>query len=120
MEPASSLSKSGSNCLLRMIILTWIIHHCTVPVLLPSLQQEALRPSHDAPTAGSQGVDKTLEMLHSIAYWDTMANNVEQYCRSCPICQRSKPSMPPQAPTNHPSWLTLENGCNTGSSFYQQ
>ena len=40
----------------------------TVPVLPPSLQQEALRLSHDVPTAGHQGVEKTLEKLCRIAF----------------------------------------------------
>ena len=70
----------------------------TVPVLPPSLQQEALRLSHDVPTAGHQGVDKTLEKLHKNAYWVNMARDVEQYCRSCTTCQQSKLSMPPRAP----------------------
>ena len=70
--------------------------HCTSPS--PSFQQEALRLSHDVPTAGHQGVDKTLEKLCRIAYWVNMAHGVEQYCRSCAICQQSKLSMPPWSP----------------------
>jgi len=70
----------------------------TVPVLPPSLQQEALRLSHDVPTAGHQGVDRTLDKLCKSAYWVNMARDVEQYCRSCTTYQQSKLSMPPRAP----------------------
>ena len=49
----------------------------TVPVLPPCLQQEALRLSHDVPTAGHQGVDKTLDRLRKNAYWTNMARDVE-------------------------------------------
>jgi len=70
----------------------------TVPVLPPSLQQEALKLSHDVPTAGHQGVEKTLEKLRRIAYWVNMARDVEQYCRTCTTCQQSKLSMPPRSP----------------------
>jgi len=69
----------------------------TVPVLPPSLQQEVLRLDHDVPTAGHQGVDKTLYKLHRIAYWVNMARNVEQYCKNCTTCQQSKCSMPPRS-----------------------
>ena len=35
----------------------------TVPILPPSFHQEALILSHDIPTAGYQGMDKTLQRL---------------------------------------------------------
>ena len=47
----------------------------TVPVLPPSLQQEALWLNH---TAGHQEVDKTLGKLYKNAYWINMARDVEQ------------------------------------------
>jgi len=54
--------------------------------------------SHDVPTAGHQGVDKTSEKLCRNVYWISMARGVEQYCRSCTTCQQSKLSMPPCSP----------------------
>ena len=70
----------------------------TVPILPPSFQQEALTLSHDIPTAGHLGVDKTLDRLRRNAYWVSMAKDVERYCRNCTICQKSKLSLPPRAP----------------------
>jgi len=70
----------------------------TVPVLPPSLQPEALRLSHDVPTACHQGVGKTLEKLHKNAYWINMAWDVVQYSRTCTTCQQSKLSLPPHSP----------------------
>ena len=70
----------------------------TVPVLPPSAQHDALRLSHDVPTAGHQGVEKTLQKLRKVAYWVNMAKDVDQYCRNCLTCQQSKVSLPQRAP----------------------
>ena len=68
-------------------------------LILPvSAKLEALHLSHDVPTAGHQGVEKTLQRLHKMAYWVNMAKDVEQYCRNCLTCQQSKLSMPQRAP----------------------
>ena len=75
----------------------------TVPILPTSLHQDALQRNHDAPTAGHQGFERTLERLRREAYWVSMARDVEQYCRECTKCQQSKLSRPPRAPlTNMP------------------
>ena len=70
----------------------------TVPILPPSLQQKALTLSHDIPTAGHLGIDKTLDRLRRNAYWVNMTRDVECYCRNCTTCQKSKLSLPPRAP----------------------
>ena len=57
----------------------------TVPLLPQSLRQQALKNSHDIPSAGHQGVDKTLYRLHHEAYWVNMAGDVERYCRQCTL-----------------------------------
>jgi hypothetical protein len=41
----------------------------TVPILPPSLRQEALHQCHNLPTAGHQGIEKTLDRLRREAYW---------------------------------------------------
>ena len=69
-----------------------------VPILPAALRQEALRRNHDEPTAGHQGVEKTLDRLQQQMYWVNMARYVEQYCRECTKCQQSKLSMPQRAP----------------------
>ena len=70
-----------------------------VPILPAALRQEALRRNnHDEPTAGHQGVEKTLDRLQQEVYWVSMARDVEQYCREYTKCQQSKLSMPQRAP----------------------
>ena len=70
----------------------------TVPVLPKSLHRDALVRSHDVPTAGHQGFEKTLARLRQDAYWISMARDVAQYCRECTKCQQCKLSMPQCAP----------------------
>ena len=74
----------------------------TVPVLPQSLRQQALQSSHDSPSAGHLGVDKTLHRLRREAYWVSMAGDVETYCRQCTQCQQSKAPAPIK---KHPSLL---------------
>ena len=70
----------------------------TVPVLPQPLRQQALQSSHDTPSAGHLGVDKTLHRLRHEAYWVSMAGDVETYCRQCTRCQQSKAPAPIRAP----------------------
>ena len=70
----------------------------TVPILPTALRQAALQHNHDAPTAGHQGFERTLDRLRQEAYWVSMAKDVEKYCRECTKCQKSKLSMPQCAP----------------------
>ena len=70
----------------------------TVPILPKSLQTQALQQCHDSPAAGHQGSDKTLQLLRAKAYWSSMVNDIETYCRQCEKCQQSKLPLPPRAP----------------------
>ena len=70
----------------------------TVPVFPTTMQQSAMYRCHNSPAAGHQGVDKTLNLLKSEAYWVNMAQDVEKYCRDCVTCQHSKLSLPSKAP----------------------
>ena len=70
----------------------------TVPVIPPSLRPQLLQQTHDAPSAGHQGFDKTLRRLQQEAYWVGMARDVELYCRECVKCQQMKQSLPSKAP----------------------
>ena len=69
-----------------------------VPILPATFQKEVLLRNHDAPTAGHQGVAKTLERVRREAYWIDMAKHVEEHCRQCIVCQKSKLPMPQRAP----------------------
>eukprot|EP00731_Ephydatia_muelleri_P019885 Em0012g710a len=75
----------------------------SVPVLPESLQREALQRNHDAPSAGHQGIEKTLQRLKQEAFWANMAKDVNQYCSKCVVCQQAKLPTPTPAPmTNIP------------------
>ncbi|KRY06383.1 Transposon Ty3-G Gag-Pol polyprotein, partial [Trichinella patagoniensis] len=68
-------------------------------ILVPtSLRQLFLYAAHDAPAAGYFGVSKTLARLGSVAYWQNMAKDIAEYCRTCDKCQQSKPPTPTPAP----------------------
>ena len=73
----------------------------SVPVLPESLQKEALQRNHDAPSAGHQGVEKTLQRLKQEAFWVHMAREVNEYCSKCVVCQQAKLPTPTCAPTTN-------------------
>ena len=52
-----------------------------------SLIGELLTLYHDDPHAGHWGVDKTLELLKRKFFWKNMRVDVEDYVRTCPVCQ---------------------------------
>ena len=64
----------------------------TVPVLPAYLRKEYLTLCHDSATGGHQGWHKTLHKLRMEAYWVIMAQDGNQHCRECNICQRTKPA----------------------------
>ena len=70
----------------------------TVPVLPARLCKEYLTLWHDSATGGHQGWHKTLHKLRMEAYWVNMAQDANQHCRECNICQWTKPTAPKRAP----------------------
>ena len=70
----------------------------TVPVVPDHMQKEFLQQCHDDPSAGHQGVEKTLERLRSKAYWVNMTLHVEKHCRECAECQKFKLPQPTRTP----------------------
>ena len=70
----------------------------TVPVMPHSLQQQALQHSHNDPSAGHQGADKTLARLREECYWVNMFQDLERYCCECTECQQAKLPLPSKAP----------------------
>ncbi|CAF1393237.1 unnamed protein product, partial [Rotaria sp. Silwood1] len=59
-------------------------------VIPKTMQQELLSWTHDHPTVGHSGREKTLYRLSSRVYWDTMRKDVTQYIQSCQSCQKFK------------------------------
>ena len=70
----------------------------TVPVIPPSMRPQLLHHTHNEPSAGHQGTDKTLNRLQKEAYWVGMASDVEKHCRKCLNCQQRKQALHTKAP----------------------
>ena len=58
-----------------------------VPV---GMRQEIMVSYHDSYDGGHFGSDKTFRKLRDRFYWSTMFQDVDAYCKSCPICQARK------------------------------
>ena len=56
------------------------------------LKAQLLYEAHDAPTSGHLGRAKTLEKLSRAFYWPRMHHEVNEYVRTCPMCQVTKPT----------------------------
>lgn len=80
-----------------------------------NLRKQLLRMYHDVPAAGHFGVEKTYRALSQFYYWPAMREDVAEYVRSCPACQRNKPTaglpvaLHPLPVANRPfEWITLD------------
>lgn len=56
------------------------------------LVPEIFHDAHDAPISGHLGFDKTYDKLRRVYFWPRLARDLLAYIRSCPDCQRNKPS----------------------------
>ena len=54
------------------------------------LISQFMRMHHDDPLAGDFGKEKTLSLLQRKYYWSSMVTAVENYVKSCLVCQTSK------------------------------
>lgn len=70
----------------------------TVPIVPTSLRNSVLIRSHDVPSAGHQGVERTLDHVRREGYWVNMAKDAERHCRECTKCQEAKLPAPVRAP----------------------
>ena len=57
-----------------------------------SVRLMLLATTHDSPLSGHAGIRKTLELLQRDFWWPGLPKMVEDYVKSCDICQRTKPS----------------------------
>ena len=74
-------------------------HECSTLIVVPaSLCQYYLQQFHDSVSAGHQGFHKTLDRLRQVVYWVGMSSDVQKYCESCDIYQRSKPCLSTHIP----------------------
>ena len=65
-------------------------YQLVLPADPPTLRDKALQECHAAPQAGHVGVHKTLAVLRQRFWWTNMARDVEERCRVCPVCQKTK------------------------------
>ena len=61
-----------------------------VQVLPKECREAALQDAHDAPTSGHCGNFKTFQRLRRNAYWPKMRKEMEEYVKSCTVCQEQK------------------------------
>jgi hypothetical protein len=69
--------------------LYWRAHQLVIPDY-QGLRRKCLEASHDAPWAGHFDRDKTGALVISLYWWPKIQEDVADYVRSCPSCQRSK------------------------------
>jgi hypothetical protein len=55
-----------------------------------NVRKEVLHECHDSPWAGHPGQKRTLALLERGFYWQNMRKDVDEYVRSCLICQQDK------------------------------
>uniref|UniRef100_A0A8C5M7Z7 Gypsy retrotransposon integrase-like protein 1 n=1 Tax=Leptobrachium leishanense TaxID=445787 RepID=A0A8C5M7Z7_9ANUR len=82
----------------------------TVP---PAQRTTVLQLCHDAPKAGHEGINKTLDLVQRHYWWPSVVTDVRDYVRSCSICTRSKVPRTKMAgllqplPIPHPPWASI-------------
>ena len=52
-------------------------------------RKEILKLGHDSIMAGHLGIKKTTDKIFTQFYWPGMHGEIERYCRSCDICQKT-------------------------------
>jgi hypothetical protein len=57
-----------------------------------ALRQEIIYEHHDVPSAGHLGITKTVQRVARHFWWPHLSRTIYYYVRSCPSCQRNKPS----------------------------
>src|SRR5665811_2228712 len=81
---------SSPDCLVLQEITYKVKGTKTLPVIPSSLVQQIISQFHDTLTGGHLGVEKTFGKIASRAYFKNMRKLVEEYVRTCDICQRVK------------------------------
>ena len=69
-----------------------------VPLIPESCRSALLSEHHDSVSAAHLGINKTTARIRQVGYWVGMLNDIDKYCRECTVCQRTKPTLPTNAP----------------------
>ena len=67
-------------------------------ILLVQCRHGVLQLAHTIPLTGHLGKDKMAQRMLQRFYWPTLYKDVDDYCCSCEICQKSSRQRGPQAP----------------------
>ena len=78
----------------------------SVQVMPLSLRYHTLHCTHNVPTAGDQGTNKSLECLQQEAYWVSIAADIDCHCQNCTTCQQSQLTA-----TTRASMTSMPIGC---------
>ena len=81
------------------------------------LQTLITKGCHDSQVAGHFGQDKTLEIITSDFYWKGLTNWVNDYVRSCTICQQMKAPRHAHFGLLHPLQVPLAAWASTSVDF---
>ncbi len=66
-------------------------HEVKQQIVIPkAMRQEVMMMYHDSYVTGHYGADRTFQRLNERVYWDTMYQDVYNYCQSCITCARRK------------------------------
>ena len=72
----------------------WIPRGCNVELAVDQLvlptqcRKAVLQLAHEVPIAGHLGKHKTAKRILRRFHWPTLYKDVEDFCRSCQVCQR--------------------------------
>ena len=67
-------------------------------VLPKECRKAVLEVAHEIPLAGHLGKEKTRQRILQRFYWPTVFKDVENFCKSCVICQKTANRKAPKAP----------------------
>ena len=75
-------------------------YRCLEQLMLPfQLRNQVLSLAHDMPFSAHLGTRRTYDRLTADFYWPGIRSDVSQYCKSCDVCQKTKPKgRTPKAP----------------------
>ena len=98
-ETESMFSKRGG-----LLYRRWTPAGCGVEMEIEQLilpekcRRTVLKLAHEIPIAGHLGSEKTRQRLLRRFYWPGVFKDVEEFCRSCPTCQKTSQHRVSKAP----------------------
>ena len=92
------LTRSQLNIVDGVLRYQWVGENTNLLMVPQSMRSEILEGCHDCPTSGHLGQHKTLSRVKKSFLWHEMRQDVIEYVRTCPKCNKNKkPSIKPKA-----------------------